>query len=312
MRKHGEPSPRAMKEFLEIAGKLGYAEIDASSSFSLQKSFDLIQDENAKMILKHLCIKPMQRAKYYCTGVEDILHFHHYALACPLYTHFTSPIRRYCDLVVHRLLDAALTNVKPEELPTLLQMDTSKVADIAKHCNVRKESSKNAQDDSQKAYLCAYLHKLSLESNDLIEEAFVFKISSRSFDVLVPKYGLERRIYVEDLIDSSVAHGCGFDNATGTLKIFWKSSKLAGNIEQQMTNLSLDGEEAAGTQDASMQRIKVFDKVLVRIQVMNSRTPWDVKLFAVPPFTERFTLKNVVNPSFGSDSICLAIIDEAD
>ena len=51
----------------------------------------------------------MQRAKYFCTGTLDIAKYHHYALNVPLYTHFTSPIRRYADIIVHRMLEAALT-----------------------------------------------------------------------------------------------------------------------------------------------------------------------------------------------------------
>ena len=48
-------------------------------------------------------------AKYFCTGcIEDEELYRHYALNVPLYTHFTSPIRRYADVMVHRALAAAL------------------------------------------------------------------------------------------------------------------------------------------------------------------------------------------------------------
>lgn len=50
-----------------------------------------------------------QMAVYFCTGVlMDEAQFRHYALNVPFYTHFTSPIRRYADVIVHRLLGAAL------------------------------------------------------------------------------------------------------------------------------------------------------------------------------------------------------------
>lgn len=48
-------------------------------------------------------------AQYFCSGVlQDQEQFRHYALNVPLYTHFTSPIRRFADIMVHRLLAAAL------------------------------------------------------------------------------------------------------------------------------------------------------------------------------------------------------------
>lgn len=51
----------------------------------------------------------LQMAVYFCTGVlEDETLFRHYALNVPLYTHFTSPIRRYADVIVHRLLAASI------------------------------------------------------------------------------------------------------------------------------------------------------------------------------------------------------------
>lgn len=74
----------------------------------MQASLESIPDGPVKQVLLMLIIKPMQRAKYFAAGALDITKFLHYALNEQVYTHFTSPIRRYADILVHRQLDNAL------------------------------------------------------------------------------------------------------------------------------------------------------------------------------------------------------------
>lgn len=78
------------------------------SSAALQTSFDEINDLAVKDVLLLLAIQPMRRANYICSGAVRNNNYLHYALNRDYYTHFTSPIRRYADIVVHRLLEGAL------------------------------------------------------------------------------------------------------------------------------------------------------------------------------------------------------------
>ncbi|KAG0260209.1 hypothetical protein BG011_002086 [Mortierella polycephala] len=108
LRRQEEPLERRMADFIQHMNKIGI-ELDASSAGALQASMDAIQDPDVRKVVRLLAIKPMHRAKYFCSGVLPAAKYHHYALNAPLYTHFTSPIRRYADIIVHRLLEASLT-----------------------------------------------------------------------------------------------------------------------------------------------------------------------------------------------------------
>ena len=93
-----------------------------------------ITDPAARQIIDILLAKATQRAKYFCAGMLDIAKYGHYALNVPVYTHFTSPIRRYADILVHRQLDAILQT--PAATDPKFSMDRDAVAKVAQQCNM--------------------------------------------------------------------------------------------------------------------------------------------------------------------------------
>ncbi|KAL9173250.1 hypothetical protein ABFS82_03G101200 [Erythranthe guttata] len=114
LRRHPEPNARKLLEFEAFCGKHGL-KLDTSSSVYMHNSLEQIREElkndsSLFDILMSYAARPMQLASYFCSG--DLKHNNgewcHYALAVPLYTHFTSPLRRYSDIVVHRTLAAVL------------------------------------------------------------------------------------------------------------------------------------------------------------------------------------------------------------
>jgi protein SSD1 len=71
-----------------------------------------IQDEQLRKAITIIILKTLQPPKYFCTGTMDILKYSHYSLNIPLFAHFTSPSRRFADLIVHRQLKNALEKGK--------------------------------------------------------------------------------------------------------------------------------------------------------------------------------------------------------
>ncbi len=98
---HDEPTPEKLNTFTEFVKKLGY-KMNLRSKKQIAESFNSLLDETAgkaeQNIIEQLAIRTMQKAIYTTFNVG------HYGLAFEYYTHFTSPIRRYPDLMVHRLL----------------------------------------------------------------------------------------------------------------------------------------------------------------------------------------------------------------
>jgi ribonuclease R len=99
-RSHDYPDPDKIKAFSVFAQKFGYTiKIDEQTlATSINKLIDVIEGKPEQNVLQTLAIRAMAKAKY--TTKED----GHFGLAFEHYTHFTSPIRRYPDVMVHRLL----------------------------------------------------------------------------------------------------------------------------------------------------------------------------------------------------------------
>ncbi|KAG5649012.1 hypothetical protein DXG03_000361 [Asterophora parasitica] len=229
LRRHDNPIERRLNAFVERADRLG-VKMDTSSAGALMKSFNDIDDPTARRLLELLSFKATQRAKYFCAGMLDIAKYHHYALNTPLYTHFTSPIRRYADVLVHRQLESALSGGAGEGKFT---MDRDAVAKVAQQCNIKRDSATLAQEQSAHLFLCVLIADLTQRYGPVIRQAKVVGVLDAAFDVLVPEFGIEKRVHVDQMpIDNHV-----YDEHSHTLQIYWSKrdviSWLAENSDDE-------------------------------------------------------------------------------
>ncbi|KAK4874496.1 hypothetical protein RN001_013856 [Aquatica leii] len=188
LRCHDPPKESMLVEMKKNLNAFGL-DLDISSSKALQNSILALHDKLGVPQLaavNHLLAKPMNRARYFCAATQNsTADFSHYALHVPLYTHFTSPIRRYADVMVHRLLASSLGyTVKPK-------WSVDMVSSIAVNCNRQKYSAKQAGDASSDLFLAHYVEKYQ----PFIKTAVVFQVRSHSFDVLVNATGSIIRIH---------------------------------------------------------------------------------------------------------------------
>jgi protein SSD1 len=228
LRRHDAPIDRRLQAFALRAKNSGYA-MDISSAGALMKSFDAITDPLARRIMEMRFYKTTGHAKYFCTGMLDIAKYGHYSLNVPLYTHFTSPIRRYADILVHRQLEAVLVG-GPEIKFT---MDRDAVAKIAQQCNIKRDSAKLAQEQSAHLFLCVLIADLTQRYGPVIRPAKVVGVLDAAFDVLVPEFGIEKRVHIDQMpIENHV-----YDERGPALQIYWSNkdaiSWLAANSDDE-------------------------------------------------------------------------------
>lgn len=132
-RVHAAPNRDKLEPFRSLASSLGYRLPGAHELVSghLQKALEALQDRPDTALLSQLLLRAMMRA-HYATTQED----GHFGLASESYLHFTSPIRRYPDLVVHRALRAHICGDKPAR-----EADLDWLAEWTSHCERRAEAA---------------------------------------------------------------------------------------------------------------------------------------------------------------------------
>lgn len=143
-RVHTAPDPRKLKLLTEFVTGLGFKVESLESRFEMQRLLAGVQGRPEQHAVNYALLRSLQRAVY--SPEEE----GHYALASDCYCHFTSPIRRYPDLTVHRLLDAIFASKKPRN-------DFGELAVVGVHCSDRERRAEAAERELTKVKLLNYL-----------------------------------------------------------------------------------------------------------------------------------------------------------
>ena len=235
IRRHLGPKEDVMRDTRRLLRALRL-DIDTSCSKSIQESLNKLKYSNnvptpVGLVASSLIAKCMTLATYHSSGeFESESDYFHYGLSMPLYTHFTSPIRRYPDLIAHRQLQSIL-----EEAPDQ-PMSFDEVSALAERSSEKKYASKLASDKSSELFLWLFLR----ENVNLLEPAVVVEIGSESITVLVLRYALQLRLW-KDYMEK----GVGFQSKemkwatiswpkTDTFKAVTKQYKLLDEIVVKM------------------------------------------------------------------------------
>jgi ribonuclease R len=147
---HEDPDADALAQVAVILKEFGYPvqDMHGAGPRTFQKIVAFAHGKPEERLINSLLLRALERARY-----VDYLGSH-FGLASEAYTHFTSPIRRYPDLIVHRLLKAQLTRTL-EKPPTALMVP--ELEWLAEHSSAMEREAEAAEDESQKVKLVALM-----------------------------------------------------------------------------------------------------------------------------------------------------------
>lgn len=188
---HEDPDEDRLQKFFEFIGQFGYSVKGVKNDIhpqALQRVLDEVKGEQEEMIISKLMLRSMKQAKY------DPKSIGHFGLATEFYTHFTSPIRRYPDLIVHRLIRTYLINGDLSNETQAKWKD--KLSEIAKHTSEQERVAVDAERDTDELKKAEFMQ-------DKIGEEFEGVISSvTGFGLFVELDNtVEGLVHVSDLTD---------------------------------------------------------------------------------------------------------------
>jgi ribonuclease R len=217
-RVHESPSPHKLRALTEFVRELNLRVSGLHDRFELQQLLKTVATLPEQHAVNYAVLRAMQRAVY--SPKEE----GHYALASDCYCHFTSPIRRYPDLHVHRILDDLIRERKP-------RLHLGELVVLGQHCSDREQRAEAAERDLTRLKLLTYLNdQIGLQMDGLVTGVENFGLFVQGVDL--PAEGLIR---TESLADDYFT----FDRATHSLngRRFGKRYRLGDRLRVVVTRV---------------------------------------------------------------------------
>ncbi len=181
-RVHEDPDEAKLKEFGELSKYYGHPVHDLQQRDNLVRLLESIKGSPDEQMLKLALLRSMMRARY------DTEPLGHYGLAKVNYCHFTSPIRRYADLEVHRSLNGLMGHSADKGK---WKADVAHLQEIAVHISETERISSNAERDAHRMKLFEWLAGQVDAENPVVHEAHVTEVRHYGLLVEIPKLQLK-------------------------------------------------------------------------------------------------------------------------